>query len=181
MVRVQCPKCNRLGSLTTKQTKSKGHTYEYWYVEHHIEDKIKWCYLGKYEKLPEHFKKLIHKDTQNYTQTSTNSEKPKSSSFYRNSSKYHEPRWPSWLGHRLGKAEVAGSNPARGFTEPSFLKEAHKLLFNDLFNFSAIPFFLFLLLRKMPEGLTTISFTMLSPRAYISYVLIKPLFPITTY
>ena len=26
------------------------------------------------------------------------------------------PRWPSWLGHRLGKAEVAGSNPARGFT-----------------------------------------------------------------
>ena len=24
-------------------------------------------------------------------------------------------RWPSWLGHRLGKAEVAGSNPARGF------------------------------------------------------------------
>ena len=25
------------------------------------------------------------------------------------------PRWPSLVGHRLGKAVVAGSNPARGF------------------------------------------------------------------
>jgi TRAP-type C4-dicarboxylate transport system substrate-binding protein len=24
-------------------------------------DKIEWCYLGKYEKLPEEYKKLIHK------------------------------------------------------------------------------------------------------------------------
>jgi hypothetical protein len=73
MVKVQCPKCNREGSLTKKKTQSKGKTYQYWYVEHHIGNKIKWCYLGKYEKLPEEFKKLIHKDTQNLTQT----EKPR--------------------------------------------------------------------------------------------------------
>ena len=29
-------------------------------------------------------------------------------------------RWPSRLGHRLGKAVVAGSNPARGSKEPKF-------------------------------------------------------------
>ena len=69
MVKVQCIKCNREGSLTKKQTKSKGITYEYWYVEHHIRDKIKWCYLGKYEKLPDAYKKLIHKDTQNVKET----------------------------------------------------------------------------------------------------------------
>jgi hypothetical protein len=32
------------------------------------------------------------------------------------SQQHEKPRWPSWLGHRLGKAEVAGSNPARGST-----------------------------------------------------------------
>ena len=40
------------------------------------------------------FKKLIHKDTQNYTQTSTNSEKPKSSSFRRNMAEKEGP-WSS--------------------------------------------------------------------------------------
>jgi len=68
MVKVQCIKCNREGSLTKKQTRSKGITYEYWYIEHHIGDKIKWCYLGKYEKLPEEYKRLIYKDTQTDTQ-----------------------------------------------------------------------------------------------------------------
>jgi len=68
MVKVQCIKCSREGSLTKKQTKSKGITYVYWYVEHHIGNKIKWCYLGKYEKLPDAYKKLIHKDTQTDTQ-----------------------------------------------------------------------------------------------------------------
>jgi len=64
MVKVQCIKCSREGSLVKKQTKSKGLSYEYWYIEHHIGNKIKWCYLGKYEKLPEEYKGLIHKDTQ---------------------------------------------------------------------------------------------------------------------
>ena len=74
MVKVQCIKCNREGSLTTKHTKSKGITYRYWYIEHHIGKKIKWCYLGKYKKLPEDYKKLIHKDTQTDTQTTSKSE-----------------------------------------------------------------------------------------------------------
>ena len=84
MVKVQCIKCNREGSLTIKQTKSKGITYQYWYVEHHIGKKIKWCYLGKYEKLPEEYKKLIHKDTQTNTQTIAKSENPNLAFFNQN-------------------------------------------------------------------------------------------------
>lgn len=61
MVNVKCTKCDLDGSLTVKQTKSKGKTYRYYYVEHHIGDKIKWCYLGKYEALPVPYRKLIHK------------------------------------------------------------------------------------------------------------------------
>ena len=68
MVRVTCIKCNREGSLTKKQTKSKGITYEYWYIEHHIGKKIKWCYLGKYEKLSDEYKKQVKNDTQTDTQ-----------------------------------------------------------------------------------------------------------------
>ena len=104
MVKVQCIKCGRDGSLTTKQTKSRGHTYEYWYIEHHIGDKIKWCYLGKYKKLPEQYKKLIHKDTQ----TTTNSKKAKIS-------RKSENIWAGSLariGHEPPKLGVAGSSPA---------------------------------------------------------------------
>jgi hypothetical protein len=80
MVKVQCIKCNREGSLTKKPTKSKGITYVYWYIEHHIGNKIKWCYLGKYEKLPEEYKSLIHKDTQTTHEDYGNLNKLESSS-----------------------------------------------------------------------------------------------------
>ncbi|MGB9730227.1 MAG: hypothetical protein ACPL1B_10235, partial [Thermoprotei archaeon] len=85
MVNVTCIKCKREGSLTKKQTISKGITYEYWYIEHHIGNKIKWCYLGKYESLPKEYKKLIEKDTQTDTQNLAETEKPKSSLINQNS------------------------------------------------------------------------------------------------
>ena len=105
MVNVTCIKCNTQGSLTKKQTKSKGITYEYWYVEHHIGNKIKWCYLGKYEKLPDNYKKLIHKDTQTDTQNKN----------FKLASKLKNNRAGSLarLGHLLDVQKVAGSNPAR--------------------------------------------------------------------
>ena len=87
MVNVTCTKCNLEGSLTVKQTKSKGIKYEYFYIEHHIGDKIKWCYLGKYEKLPEEFKRLIHKDTQTDTQNIRETNNLKSSSIKQNNQK----------------------------------------------------------------------------------------------
>jgi hypothetical protein len=56
---VTCIKCKNDGSLVAKTTKSKGHSYRYYYIEHHVGEKIKWCYLGKYENLPEDYKKLV--------------------------------------------------------------------------------------------------------------------------
>ena len=115
LVKVQCIKCNREGSLTIKQTKSKGITYQYWYVEHHIGKKIKWCYLGKYEKLPAEYKRLIHKDTQTDTQNTTKSENLNLSS----KSKKNRAGSLAWIGHeqlncswcKPPKLGVAGSNP----------------------------------------------------------------------
>jgi len=63
------------GSLVIKQTKSKGRTYKYYYIEHHIGDKIKWCYGGKCESLPVPYKRLIDQDTQVDTQKPSLSEK----------------------------------------------------------------------------------------------------------
>ena len=116
MVNVTCIKCNRMGSLTRKQTKSKGITYEYWYVEHHIGDKIKWCYLGKYEKLPQEYKKLIHKNTQTDTQNNTNPENLNSNLINQNSSESLRAGRLARLGHLLDVQKVAGSNPARPTT-----------------------------------------------------------------
>ena len=56
---VECIKCNKTGSLTIKPTKSKGKTYKYYYVEHSIGKKKSWCYLGKFEKLPVKYKKIL--------------------------------------------------------------------------------------------------------------------------
>ena len=85
MPRVQCIKCGRTGNLTTKKTKSHGTTYEYYYIQHYIKetDKIEWCYLGKYDRLPQDYKdkleqNAVHKESsyiQDYTQTSKDSKK----------------------------------------------------------------------------------------------------------
>ena len=85
-------------------------------VEHHIGDKIKWCYLGKYEKLPEEYKRLIHKDTQTDTQNTSKSEKPKFS--FSNQTK-HDSMWAgssAWHERLTCTQEDAGSNPARSTT-----------------------------------------------------------------
>jgi hypothetical protein len=48
-------------------------------------NKIKWCYLGKYEKLPEEYKSLIHKDTQTNIITTQDENNLKSSSIQQKS------------------------------------------------------------------------------------------------
>ena len=101
--RIQCPVCGKEGVLQWKETitKAKGKTYRYkkLYIYHWNPKKPKWCYLRK-----EHLEELgITKNnltqkrnilTQNLTQTSTNSEKPKSSSFRRNMAEKEGP-WSS--------------------------------------------------------------------------------------
>ena len=65
---VVCIKCGAKGTLTLKTSITKGKRYEYFYVQHtNLENYSKsWCYLGKYDKLPAEYKKLIRKE--NYTQ-----------------------------------------------------------------------------------------------------------------
>ena len=81
----------------------------YWYIEHHIGNKIKWCYLGKYEKLPEEYKRLVT-DTQTDTQNIHKSEKTELAF----KSEMMKPRWLSSVERQPRKLLVAGSKPARG-------------------------------------------------------------------
>ncbi len=120
MVKVQCIKCGREGSLTRKQTKSKGITYVYWYIEHHIGDKIKWCYLGKFDKLTDGYKTIIQKDTQNIYKSET----PKSSFHHQTKHRIISRGSLAWLWRQTHDLEsksprdrcpeVAGSTPAPG-------------------------------------------------------------------
>ncbi len=57
MAKVTCLKCGNQGYLIVKQTVSKGIRYQYWYVKHNVDDKIKWCYVGKI--LPSEYSKLV--------------------------------------------------------------------------------------------------------------------------
>ena len=76
MPRVTCARCGKIGNLTTKKTKTRGVTYEYYYVQHYLKetDKIEWCYLGSYDKLPREYREKledIHKDYTQCTQHKT--------------------------------------------------------------------------------------------------------------
>ena len=83
-MQVTCPRCGNKGTLTLRLTISKGIRYRYYYVQHvsfNGKRKTKWCYLGKYNDLPNEIKKPLPKKssyTQTYTQTTEESKKPKS-------------------------------------------------------------------------------------------------------
>ena len=111
MARVICSKCGEEGSLTRKRTVSKGITYEYWYVEHHIGDKIKWCYMGKSDGLPDEYKSLIHKNTQDDTQRTNNTETLNLGIINENSQFANWAGSSAWHERLTCTQEVGGSNP----------------------------------------------------------------------
>ena len=121
MPRVKCIKCGEIGNLTIKKTKSHGTTYEYYYVQHYIKetDKIRWCYLGRYETLPTEYKEILQKDrpihnnTQHYTQNNRKSENPNLRLVNENKQGNNRAGSLARLGHLLDVQKVAGSNPAR--------------------------------------------------------------------
>ena len=100
MPNVTCTKCNKKGSLVKKQTKSKGYSYEYWYVEHWTGTKRTWCYIGKAEDLPKNYRKHLKleapADTQTDTQTIRKPNKSQASLVSQNNSGYSLV----WLGHQ---------------------------------------------------------------------------------
>ena len=86
-MQVTCIKCHKHGTLGINQSRSNGHTYKYYGIQHYDSEtkKRSWCYIGKYNSLPEQYKSVIHKNQSlytNYTQTSRISEKLNLSSFY---------------------------------------------------------------------------------------------------
>ncbi len=61
---VTCIKCNKLGTLGINQSKSNGHIYKYYGIQHYdVETKKRsWCYVGPEKSLPEQYKTVIHKE-----------------------------------------------------------------------------------------------------------------------
>ena len=76
-MKVQCIKCHNQGTLIYKKSTTKGLAYKYFYVKHSV-PKIKWCYLGKYDKLPITYKERLQETNQRQTtQTGDKQKSPK--------------------------------------------------------------------------------------------------------
>jgi hypothetical protein len=101
-----------------KQTKSKGKTYGYYYVENHLGSKTKWCYLGKFEGLPKEYQLKIRKNQQTDTQNRLSLENLNLGSFPENRQGGMRAGRLAWLGHWLYEPKVAGSSPVRPTTKP---------------------------------------------------------------
>ena len=61
-MQVTCIKCQKQGSLSLNHYKTNGHRYQYYGIQHYNSQtkKRRWCYLGKYDSLPDQYKMLIH-------------------------------------------------------------------------------------------------------------------------
>jgi hypothetical protein len=56
---VICTKCGEQGSLILGPTKTNDKSYKYYYVVHSVGRKKKKHYMGKFENLPEQYKKIL--------------------------------------------------------------------------------------------------------------------------
>ena len=88
-MKVTCIKCQQLGSLSLNHYKSNGRKYKYYGIQHYdsTTKKRRWCYLGKFESLPDQYKQMIHnknKVSTTDTQTSGMSNTRNLRSFSRN-------------------------------------------------------------------------------------------------
>ncbi len=88
-MQVTCIKCHAKGALSLNHYKSNGRTYKYYGIQHYDPEtkKRRWCYLGKYEALPEHYKSIIHKKenlSKKYPQTNGLTDNGNSRSFREN-------------------------------------------------------------------------------------------------
>jgi hypothetical protein len=114
MTKVKCQKCGNEGYLIAKQTVSKGMKYQYWYVKHNLDDKIKWCYIGK--ALPAEYQKPkpVGESTQTRTQNSMGPNNLKTSLNSQNRNGNVSASIAQSVEQQPCKLQVAGSIPARG-------------------------------------------------------------------
>jgi len=82
-MQVHCIKCNKHGSLSINQYKAHGRIYKYYGIQHYdpTTKKRRWCYLRKYESLPDQYKRVIHKKQGLSTKSTQTQKKRKSRVF----------------------------------------------------------------------------------------------------
>lgn len=108
-------KCDRLGTVSIKKTTSRGHVYQYYYIQHYDSEtrKRKWC-LGKYDSLPPVYKTIIHKPEglyTNYTQIEAEENNFKLSSIQENNTNSVSGCGLAWSRTGAPQAPDPGSNP----------------------------------------------------------------------
>jgi hypothetical protein len=77
-MQVTCIKCQKHGSLSLNHYTSHGRVYKYYGIQHYDSKtkKRKWCYLGKYDALPESYKLVIHNQSRVSTTDTQTRNKP---------------------------------------------------------------------------------------------------------
>ena len=120
-MQVTCIKCNKHGTLGINQSKSNGHIYRYYGIQHYDPEtkKRRWCYIGTEKSLPEQYKTVIHKEQglyTNYTQTNGIPKTFDSRVIHKNNANI---RWTGWdLNPRLPECKSgvhATELPAHSF------------------------------------------------------------------
>jgi hypothetical protein len=118
-INVKCIKCNKEGNLLKRKSKTRDTNYQYYYVKH-TKPKVKWCYFGKYEKLPTIYQDLLQATNQRIQQKDTtgyniiNTVENLNSTFISpNDDKARRADRLVWLGYHPYEVMVAGSSPAR--------------------------------------------------------------------
>ena len=97
--------------------------YPNYYVQHYQkeDDKVKWCYIGSNNKLPDEYKikinyyedQTLHNYTQQYNDFTQHQKKQESTFISQNDDRACRADRLVWLGYHLYEVMVAGSNPAR--------------------------------------------------------------------
>ena len=116
MVQVKCIKCDQNGTLSVKKTTSQRKMYQYHYIQHSDPEtrKRKWCYIGKYDSLPEDYKLIIHKHQglyTNYPQVGSSRNNLKLSSISNNTTLSASGCGLAWSRTGAPQAPDPGSNP----------------------------------------------------------------------
>jgi len=113
-MQVTCIKCNKHGTLGINQSKSNGHTYKYYGIQHYDQEtkKRNWCYLGAYKSLPEQYKMVIHKKQRLYTNYTQNTNKLNYSPISQNNDESMRGCRLAWSRLRDSGSRDLGPNPS---------------------------------------------------------------------
>ncbi len=120
-----CIKCGKKGSLLIKQTKTRGRTYRYWYVEHWDGIKRSWCYIGRDKNLTEEYRKAVESEIYNKIDTTTSYLQTDTQSIHRSNNLKTSSKSKKMRGCRLAWSRLLASgarDPGSNPGSPTILK-----------------------------------------------------------